>query len=440
MTETLIFYLVGSLMPALSLQACGLALSQIWKGHPRLPGRRKMLGAWALLSAVCGLLIPLKPPMTGTIYMSLFLVLGLFVLCPQDRKMNRDVLVLRLAGESLCAGLLWVIHSLDPAYTSPGPLLGLFAMGQVFNCILICLYVLYTLQKRGRKEQLGFLWTVVSGIGLANTIVYSCTLMLAYRHAPVPERLVWITYLATLLLQGTVLVFFWQKSHYDQTMQVLRLKEEADMQKACEQGLVQGQIQMESLRQRCLKAIQKSLDRLDGKNTEEALDILKQLSEAFSHGKPSCLTPVPALNAMLAQKQADCRDAKATLEIQAVFKDCSEQTVLDLCIVCGNLLDNALRAVSVLEESRRKIVFSIQEIQNCLIIRTCNDWDPARAEEIRQSGCGHQILSRLAERYQGSFSAGAADGSYEAQMILPLPGSQTAVSRMGQVIRAAGSA
>lgn len=54
MTETLFFYLVSSLMPALSLLACGLALSQIWKGHPRLPGRRKMLGAWALISAVCG--------------------------------------------------------------------------------------------------------------------------------------------------------------------------------------------------------------------------------------------------------------------------------------------------------------------------------------------------------------------------------------------------
>lgn len=425
MDSHMISFLAGMIMPAVSLGSCGLALSQIWKGHPRLNSQGQMLTAWAGICALCGvvtnLLIPFFPMVYSAVSVTAFLIIGLLILNPADARLNRTVIGMRLAGETFC--LLWLmgIHRLCPLYAESTALMGLFAMGQVFNFMVLAIYVLKVLQKQNRTGYLWLLWMIVGAmVAVELTLIVRYTL-LAWQRSPMPERMVSLCYLATLLLLLASIAFFQQKQEYDRLLGMLRMREEARVQSEYETGLQTRQADMETLRQRCLDTIREALGSLSASQKEQAVQTLRALNDAFRQEKPVAFSSVPALNAMLAQKQAVCLRQDISMKTEIRFSACPEETVLDLCIITGNLLDNAIRAVSLLEPDRREIVFSVREIQNCLVIRTENAWDPDRAEDIRQTGCGHRILKELVLRYQGEFQAGAGSGGlYEARLILPL--------------------
>lgn len=425
MDSHMISFLAGMIMPAVSLGSCGLALSQIWKGHPRLNSQGQMLAAWAGICALCGvvtnLLIPFFPMVYSAVSVTAFLIIGLLILNPADTRLNRTVIGMRLGGEAFC--LLWLmgIHRLCPLYTESTALMGLFAMGQVFNFMVLAIYVLKVLQKQNRTGYLWLLWMIVGAmVAVELTLIVRYTL-LAWNRSPMPARMVSLCYLATLLLLLASIAFFQQKREYDRLLGMLRMREEARVQSEYEAGLQTRQADMETLRQRCLDTIREALCSLSASQKEQAVQTLRALNDAFRQEKPVAFSSVPALNAMLAQKQAVCLRQDISMKTEIRLSACPEETVLDLCIITGNLLDNAIRAVSLLEPDRREIVFSVREIQNCLVIRTENAWDPDRAEDIRQTGCGHRILNELVLQYQGEFQAGAGNGGqYEARLILPL--------------------
>lgn len=104
----------------------------------------------------------------------------------------------------------------------------------------------------------------------------------------------------------------------------------------------------------------------------------------------------------------------------------------DLCVLLGNLLDNALNACRVQQHGRREIVLTcaIHDAEALIILEnTCGDASQetnARRERagIPKSG-GYGLLSvrNIAGKYNGMATFNRADGRYTASILLPRPSS-----------------
>lgn len=148
---------------------------------------------------------------------------------------------------------------------------------------------------------------------------------------------------------------------------------------------------------------------------------MSSLDEDFRKQKTLVLTPVPALNAILSQKYADCAREGISIQGEYSFEFVQDDQILELCIALGNLLDNAIRAVRVLPEDQRRIDLKICLVKGCLLTQTSNPWDPAKASQIAKSGYGQKILQRIASRYDGFFeSEGDEQGDYAVSLLLPI--------------------
>lgn len=93
---------------------------------------------------------------------------------------------------------------------------------------------------------------------------------------------------------------------------------------------------------------------------------------------------------------------------------------LELCSVFSNLLDNAIEAVSGVEEGKRKIVLRAAMFSGNMVIKVKNPYvrkavnDPVRhKKDGGLHGIGLKIVKRITEEYHGGMSVKRQDGVFQ---------------------------
>ena len=95
-----------------------------------------------------------------------------------------------------------------------------------------------------------------------------------------------------------------------------------------------------------------------------------------------------------------------------------------LCIIVGNLIDNAIHACGLAQvereaQARPEIRLSAGVVQGYLVIKCENPVFP-ETEGKKGTGYGQKILNSLAEKYQGNFFSERQGEQYMAQISLLL--------------------
>lgn len=404
-----------------SMFACGMSLSLIWKGRPFLNRKHLMIPLWSLFCLATGL-FSIAVGWDPILVIPGFILMegcALFLLNPHDRALNLTVLGLRIAGE----GIAWIcLMGFCLLYAGAGEglfLMVLYTFGQTINFLEINVYVLHVLKKQNRTSLLWFLKTIQAASIFIGLILALYSLYMTLKREPIPEFAAALCVLSFFLILSASILFVVQKKGYDSLLNLMHLEQEAQAHEEYEQILLEDQKELDDVRRRCLKAASASLEDLKNGKTEQAQETMNRLQEDFRKEKMLVLTPIPALNAILSQKYAECVQAGIEIRGEYSFSVSGDEIILDLCIILGNLLDNAIRAVRILPEEQRRITLQIQKEKGCLFIRTSNPWDAEKALQIRQSGFGQRILGRMAERYNGVFrTTENPQGEYEAALML----------------------
>lgn len=416
--------IVRVIITSFSMLACGLSISLIWKGRPFLTKYHLSIPLWGLFSLLTGLLsvvLGWKPVIPVITYI-LILALTLWLINPHGPRMNLTVLGIRILCEIVCTLFLWGYWLLDPSASTGNCLTILYTVGQILNYLGVNLYVLYVLEKQNRKTLLWFMKLLQLCSAVTLTVLAAYCLYMAIRRETIPNEAALLCVISYLLIMSVTMVFVWQKKSYDSLLILLNLEQEAKAHEEYEKILAHDQKELDAARNRCLTAAKSALSSLKDGNSLEASKVMSRLQEDFKREKVLILTPVPALNAILSQKYAQCVQSKIEIHGEYDFSVRGDDMILDLCIILGNLLDNAIRAVRILPEDQRRITLQMRMSKGCLLIRTSNPWDPQKASQIRQSGCGQKILNRMAEHYEGAFQVTANEqGDYEAALLLPIP-------------------
>lgn len=149
----------------------------------------------------------------------------------------------------------------------------------------------------------------------------------------------------------------------------------------------------------------------------------------------------PAVDALLALKRRACEEAGVRVVFAVELPTEAAIPDIDVCAACSNMLDNALQAARAAAGDMRFIEFRARLDGGYLVIDARNGCaappaapdggalqrerrasnEPAEGESdaiVPEHGWGLVILQDLAQRYRGSFEAGASKGVWRTTVAL----------------------
>lgn len=140
-----------------------------------------------------------------------------------------------------------------------------------------------------------------------------------------------------------------------------------------------------------------------------------------------------ALDTILTEKRLVCESRGITLTCIADGAALAHVAPADLYALFGNALDNAIEAASELADpARRTITLVVRRAMGCASVHVENFYEGERhfsADGMPRTtkgdeanhGFGTRSMRQIAERYGGSFTTTAQDGTYRVDALIPLP-------------------
>jgi len=133
-------------------------------------------------------------------------------------------------------------------------------------------------------------------------------------------------------------------------------------------------------------------------------------------------------DAILNSKISLARSRKITVEVDANIAIELNTSQLDLCIIIGNLLDNAIEACLALPEEKRVIRIYMEMKNTQLYMSFTNTTAQGKRQKTggrfaTTKGAGHGFglvrIDNIVERHNGYISRNSEDGAYTTEVLLP---------------------
>lgn len=181
--------------------------------------------------------------------------------------------------------------------------------------------------------------------------------------------------------------------------------------------------------------IKRQLRALRFKDEGEGEEIVRGIEQDVTIYDAASETGNPALNTILSEKRLYCAAHGISLTCTADGAALSFLDPVDIYVLFGNLLDNAIEAVERLEDAEKRVI----SLTACtrggfLLVRTDNyfsgglrleDGLPQTSKENKAyHGFGVRSIRHIAEKYGGAFSVEAEEDVFVALVSVPLPGGQ----------------
>lgn len=167
-------------------------------------------------------------------------------------------------------------------------------------------------------------------------------------------------------------------------------------------------------------------------SSEERENYLSEMEEVINSYPLYANTGNPVLDTLITQKQFYCKEHQIQFSYSVDSRLLSWIEPRELCILFGNLIDNALESVlQISDPERRQILLEVKSQRQLLSIRMDNCCDhpvefqgglPRTTKEDRQQhGYGMKSISRVISRYDGSLDCSLENGWFVTTVLLPLP-------------------
>lgn len=159
---------------------------------------------------------------------------------------------------------------------------------------------------------------------------------------------------------------------------------------------------------------------------QNADDYLSQLTEEIFLENPTMFCGNMAINAVLHDYARRCKELDIELHIQIVIPQQYGMEDYELCIIIGNLMENAILAASSLEKGRY-IHLDMKQHNSQLAIRVQNSFDgllkyDVFGEELiskkEKGGIGIQSIRTIVSRYQGYYTHSKDKNDFTAYVVM----------------------
>lgn len=163
-------------------------------------------------------------------------------------------------------------------------------------------------------------------------------------------------------------------------------------------------------------------------NYEEVNEYLRQLNADLTNVDTVLKTGRVMVDAILNGKISLAVQNKIPVNAKATIPEALEMNDVDLCVIIGNLLDNAIEENKRIGEDQRFMRIYIGTKNTYLYIAITNaagkKRDRSGSRFLSVKGAGHGFgLSRveaIVKKQDGFFSADSEDGGFTAEVLIPI--------------------
>lgn len=159
---------------------------------------------------------------------------------------------------------------------------------------------------------------------------------------------------------------------------------------------------------------------------------LKEIEEQISIYDSSVKTGNDALDVILTEKSLLCKKNGIVMNIMAQGEMMDFMTKEDIYSLFGNILDNAITAVSDVDPDKRVIMLNIEAVGGMLVIRESNCYTspinfenglPVTGGDKRFHGYGMKSIKYVCDRYGADLVVKAVDGLFTMNILFLQNGS-----------------
>ena len=214
------------------------------------------------------------------------------------------------------------------------------------------------------------------------------------------------------------------------TQRLNDMQHEMDMQLQYYDGLADKMQEIREYRHDINNLIEVTEALLRSRTTsEDGRILLEELKEKTAGAKMPVFSGNPTVNAILYHKQQAAKELGLEFRVNmSVYEDFPFERS-DICSIFANLLDNAIRGAAGTENGFTEVSASQSmglmriEVRNSTtkLMDSENGKPATDKSEPEKHGLGLEIVSNIAEKYDGKFMLTAGDGVARAAVTLPIP-------------------
>ena len=168
---------------------------------------------------------------------------------------------------------------------------------------------------------------------------------------------------------------------------------------------------------------------LNQEDPQIAKTLLVQILDGFSQGSGRIETGYSLIDAILSQKQKQSQDHKIRLNVVHHLHDIQRISDIDLSVILGNSLDNAIEATEQLEDINQRVIsLSLQSEKGLLSIKlknpisgqliTRNGQYLSTKSDHKNHGFGISSIRMLVEKYQGLMQIDTTENTFSLTILL----------------------
>lgn len=297
---------------------------------------------------------------------------------------------------------------------------------------LIILFIILVI-KFGRHKlplkQLGSVWGYVVFVLFTSTI--SIFVVLDYMHQIIghtTKQSVTLLAVSLIIIMNIMLFYIIDKiNEFFETKHNLdTAKELIELQKTTYKNLYESQNEIRKIRHDLKNAMVGILHQLDNGKTQEATKHIKNTLNILDENLISTFSGNNIIDSLLDIKKKDAKKENIGLETNICFNENSSADPIDLAILLGNALDNAIEATKK-EQNHPKIVsISIVYKQNNMLIVIKNPVDykidvtnlESTKVDKKRHGFGILQIKHLAQKYNGDVFFECTNTQFKTSILL----------------------
>ena len=337
----------------------------------------------------------------------------------QGTYTQRLLAVGTMYGGSMAADVL-VVLLVNPDYVAGTPISPLASLASILAVLILEVICEYSIKKSHaykRKDALRLLSIPVISIGI---VFY----MLKYYIQE--TELIMVIFGGIMLINIVVLYYYNQiQSQY--------MKEYK--QRLLQRQVQEYEMQLEHMKRsgqeirrmkHDLKHLAFVMEKAASKDNEEVKEILSEMNLAISDYEELLLSGNSVLDSILNFMQEKARQAGAVIHMDIKVSDQIPVKAIDLNIILGNLLENAVEAVA--EQEDKAIRLRMKYDKGSLLIHVCNRYDGilrvkngkylTKKEDKENHGIGLENVKRVVEKYDGDIKINTTGNKFDVIILL----------------------
>ena len=422
--------LLCSLLQAACGPVHGLATDSMQPLRENAPSKWMRVGVWVLAYLLGALARFLLPPQVSAVNFPAILLFCLVTAIGyhffydttwRNALLVQAVLLVAVSAAELMAGLvLWLCYgtAISGDLSQPEMVLGSLVGALASNAFLFTVAVLWRrFQLKKRLHRGSWAMVVLALCLLVPTYLYCIQLM---QNKQTISLFTFVTISGALLFDLMLICIQFRLAEKEELENELsELKHQRELARLHYQSIEARREELSKLRHDHNNLLASLLGMLRAGEIPQAIQALEELMDRVAQTREYPYCGIPIVNAILSEKEAECRSAAITLKTDLLFPEDIQIQTVDLCILFANLLDNSIRACRQLPPNApRQIHLHVGVQGDYLLIRCENPAAKAPGPRPEGTGYGTKILLDLAARYHGQFQTRYENGTFSACIIL----------------------